>query len=151
MNDVLRRRGRGGQSRQPNPVFAPISAAGFFDQALQISVADSGLEFRVYYTPPKSDDGTVFICHHGAGWSGLTYAAFAKEVARVGKGECGGGVGGGGKTERGYEGGIDEEGAEVLGSAAHGHGGRPPVAGGSGDGHGGFVGIVDDIGAVFKL
>ena len=89
MNDVLRRRGRGGQSRQPNPVFAPISAAGFFDQALQISVADSGLEFRVYYTPPKSDDGTVFICHHGAGWSGLTYAAFAKEVARVGKGECG--------------------------------------------------------------
>ncbi|KAI0805936.1 protein phosphatase methylesterase [Irpex lacteus] len=80
---------RGRRSRQPNPVFAPISAAGFFDQALQISVAESGLEFRVYYTPAKSADGTVIICHHGAGWSGLTYAAFAKEIARVGKGECG--------------------------------------------------------------
>ena len=52
-------------------------------------MAESGLEFRVYYTPPKSADGTVVICHHGAGWSGLTFAAFAKEVARVGKGECG--------------------------------------------------------------
>ena len=69
----------------------------------------------------------------------------------VGKGERGGGVGGGGKTERGYEGGIDEEGAEVLGGAAHGHGGRPPVASGSWDGHGGFVGVIDDVGAVFKL
>ncbi|KAI0688220.1 Alpha/Beta hydrolase protein [Cytidiella melzeri] len=77
------------RSREPNPLFAPISAAGFFDQAFQISVAESGLEFRVYYTPPKADSGTVIVCHHGAGCSGLTFATFAKEVARIGKGECG--------------------------------------------------------------
>ncbi|KAI0084128.1 protein phosphatase methylesterase [Irpex rosettiformis] len=89
LQKFLNRQGRGRRSGQPNPIFAPISAAGFFDQALQISVPESGLEFRVYYTPSKSDNGTVIVCHHGAGWSGLTYAAFAKEVARVGKGECG--------------------------------------------------------------
>ena len=29
------------------------------------------------------------VCHHGAGWSGLTFAAFAKEVANLSEGECG--------------------------------------------------------------
>ena len=29
------------------------------------------------------------ICHHGAGYSGLTFACFAKEVTDMTKGECG--------------------------------------------------------------
>lgn len=29
------------------------------------------------------------ICHHGAGYSGLSFACFAKEIAAVAKGECG--------------------------------------------------------------
>ena len=75
--------------RQPNPNLSPISAAGYFEQATQVTVPSSGLEFRVYYTPPKFADGTVMVCHHGAGWSGLTFAAFAKEVATLSGGECG--------------------------------------------------------------
>lgn len=50
---------------------------------------ESGLDFRVYYTSPKGTDGTVMVCHHGAGWSGLTFACFAKEVTAISKGECG--------------------------------------------------------------
>ena len=66
-----------------------MSATGFFDQALQVNVPKSNLEFRVYYTAPKAEDPTVMVCHHGAGWSGLTFACFAKEVAAQAKGECG--------------------------------------------------------------
>ncbi|KAG6850105.1 hypothetical protein H0H93_001026 [Arthromyces matolae] len=75
----------------PNPDFAPISAASYFQQALQVVVSSRGLDFRIYYTPPAFSDGngTVMICHHGAGYSGLTFACFAKEVGEMTKGECG--------------------------------------------------------------
>ena len=56
---------------------------------MQVSVPDSELDFRVYYTPPKFEDGTVRVCHHGAGYSGLSFACFAKEVTDMSKGECG--------------------------------------------------------------
>ncbi|KAL4251327.1 Protein phosphatase methylesterase 1 [Abortiporus biennis] len=77
------------RKRMPNPDYAPISASNYFEQASQIIVEPSDLDFRAYYTPPKFEDGTVFICHHGAGYSGLSFALFAKEVARLSKGECG--------------------------------------------------------------
>ncbi|KAG5350325.1 hypothetical protein C0989_011569 [Termitomyces sp. Mn162] len=57
--------------------------------ALQVVVPSRGLDFRVYYTSPTFADGTVMICHHGAGYSGLTFACFAKEVTDMTKGECG--------------------------------------------------------------
>lgn len=34
--------------------FSPISAATYLAQAAQVSVPDSGLDFRVYYTPPAA-------------------------------------------------------------------------------------------------
>ncbi|KAH8094546.1 Alpha/Beta hydrolase protein [Cristinia sonorae] len=77
------------RQRTSNPSFAPISAAGYFEQATQVSVVTSGLDFRAYYTPPKFADGSVLVCHHGAGYSGLSFACFAKEVTRLSKGECG--------------------------------------------------------------
>lgn len=77
------------RSRAPNAMFSPVSAAGFFDQASQVSVVASGLEYRVYYSPPKYADGTVIVCHHGAGWSALTFAHFSKEVKSSSQGECG--------------------------------------------------------------
>ena len=82
------------QKRTPNPDYAPISAEGYFAQAVQVSVQASGLDFRVYYTPPVIPDndsgkGTVMVCHHGAGYSGLSFACFAKEVRDRTGGECG--------------------------------------------------------------
>ncbi|TRM55733.1 protein phosphatase methylesterase [Schizophyllum amplum] len=75
--------------REPNPAFAPISAAPFFADAAQIAVPNRELDMRIYYTPPKFSDGTVMVCHHGAGYNGLSFACFAKEVAEMSKGECG--------------------------------------------------------------
>ncbi|KAK1230424.1 Protein phosphatase methylesterase 1 [Marasmius sp. AFHP31] len=75
--------------RDPNPAFSPISASGFFDQALQVAVPSRNLDVRVYYTPPKFADGSVMVCQHGAGYSGLSFACVAKEIAELSKGECG--------------------------------------------------------------
>ena len=75
--------------KTPNPDFAPISASGFFEQALQVAVPSRNLDCRVYYTAPKGKDGTVMICHHGAGYSGLSFACFAKEVTQMTRDECG--------------------------------------------------------------
>lgn len=69
--------------------YTPISASGYFDQALEINVPSAQLNFRVYYTQPKAKDGTILVCHHGAGYSALSFACLAKEVTRLSNGECG--------------------------------------------------------------
>ncbi|GAA5881138.1 hypothetical protein JCM16303_004814 [Sporobolomyces ruberrimus] len=106
------KRRRGG-SRQD---LSPLSGEGYFDQALQVDVPISGLytssdvdtafpaTFRVYYTAPSTsnlgpdpddgDDGTnsngvVFVCVHGAGYSGLSFACVAKNLVERGKGKVG--------------------------------------------------------------
>ncbi|KXN82981.1 Protein phosphatase methylesterase 1 [Leucoagaricus sp. SymC.cos] len=75
--------------KAPNPEFAPISASKYFKEAAQVAVPTRNLDVRVYYTPPKFSDGTVMVCHHGAGYSGLSFACFAKEVSDQTDGECG--------------------------------------------------------------
>ncbi|ETW82639.1 Esterase/lipase/thioesterase [Heterobasidion irregulare TC 32-1] len=79
--------------KQPNPAYTPISASSYFSEALQVAVPPSALDMRVYYTPPRvpqgDGTGTVMVCHHGAGFSGLSFACFAKEVAEMTQGECG--------------------------------------------------------------
>lgn len=54
-----------------------------------MAVPASSLDVRVYYTPPRFADGTVIVCHHGAGYSALSFACFAKEVTDLADGECG--------------------------------------------------------------
>lgn len=73
----------------PNPAFAPINASTFFAEAVMVEVPSRGLDCRVYYTPPKFANGTVMVCHHGAGYSGLSFACVAKEIADMTQGECG--------------------------------------------------------------
>ena len=50
------------------------SASGYFSQAAVSSVSSRGLDFRIYFTPGKSanhgGNGSVMVCHHGAGASG---------------------------------------------------------------------------------
>ncbi|KAJ7909054.1 Alpha/Beta hydrolase protein [Mycena leptocephala] len=83
--------------KTPNPDFAPISGASFFADALQVAVPARGLDVRVYYTPPAPREGvgggdtdaTVLVCHHGAGYSGLSFACLAKEITGMGRGEVG--------------------------------------------------------------
>ena len=78
--------------RTPNPAYEPISGASYFSEAVQVNVPDSKLDVRVYYTPPQTPDGSpgsVMVCHHGAGFAGLSFAPFAKEVNNMSKGELG--------------------------------------------------------------
>jgi protein phosphatase methylesterase 1 len=70
-------------------LYSPVSAAAFFEDAAQVAIPTRQLDCRVYYTPPKFSNGTVMICHHGAGYSGLSFACLAKEVTDMTKGECG--------------------------------------------------------------
>ena len=56
---------------------------------MQVNVPSRDLDFRVYYTLSKVKNGTLMVCHHGAGYSGLSFACFAKEVTEISKGECG--------------------------------------------------------------
>jgi hypothetical protein len=71
--------------------YAPISGSEFFEQAVEVDVQSSKLKTRVYYTPSQvpGSKGTVMICHHGAGYSGLSFACFSKEVTKLTDGECG--------------------------------------------------------------
>ncbi|KAA1467211.1 protein phosphatase methylesterase [Dentipellis sp. KUC8613] len=87
-------RARARPRRTPNPAFSPISASTYFADAVQVAVPASHLDMRVYYTPPRvpADDdstGSVMVCHHGAGFSALSFACLAKEVGRATAGECG--------------------------------------------------------------
>ncbi|KAF8589894.1 protein phosphatase methylesterase [Ramaria rubella] len=83
-------------TKRPKPIsskgeFTPMSAASYFSQAVEVTVPSCQLTFRVYYTPPRipGPKGTVMVCHHGAGFSALSFACFAKEVAVLSRGECG--------------------------------------------------------------
>lgn len=79
-----------GSAKPPHlDAYKPISASGYFEQALEIDVPSAQLNFRVYHTQPKATDGTILVCHHGAGYSALSFACFAKEVTRLSNGECG--------------------------------------------------------------
>ncbi|KAI6039911.1 Alpha/Beta hydrolase protein [Pisolithus marmoratus] len=75
--------------KTPNPAYAPISPSGYFAQALQVSLPDRGVDVRAYYTPPRSERGGVFVMHHGAGYSGTSFACLAKELVELMKGEVG--------------------------------------------------------------
>ncbi len=97
-----RRRANGRPSRD----YSPLSAADSFADALSVNVnltpqttEPSSDAFRVYYTPPNppTDDadasgggnGVVFVCVHGAGYSGLSWAAFANEITKQSNGKVG--------------------------------------------------------------
>ncbi|KAL8287269.1 hypothetical protein RQP46_003721 [Phenoliferia psychrophenolica] len=119
--------------------YSPISAAGYFDSALEVDVAHASESssptsiFRVYYSPPSAPslrtstpsvstapdptvyngpatapwarqhlasglgaghnptggNGMVFVCVHGAGYSGLSFACFAKDAVAKGGGKVG--------------------------------------------------------------
>jgi len=78
---------------------SPVSASSYFTQALQIDPQDHACSFRAYYTPSvakataqpdlKGKKASVLVCHHGAGSSGTTFAALAKEVQDKSAGELG--------------------------------------------------------------
>ena len=80
-------------SRGSRQDLTPLSASGYFEQALEVNPPDNSTTFRVYLNPAspskESKYGTYLVCHHGAGSSGLSFAALAKEVKASSGGELG--------------------------------------------------------------
>lgn len=61
---------------------------------MNVQLGGRGIDVRAYYTPAivsGEDDGpsTVVVCHHGAGYSGLSFACFAEKVTQLSNGHCG--------------------------------------------------------------
>lgn len=82
------------RSSQRGVDYSPLSASDFFTQAISVSPAGSPCHFRAYYTPsdaakagPSScrnaRNGTLLVCHHGAGAGALSFAALAKHVTTI--------------------------------------------------------------------
>jgi protein phosphatase methylesterase 1 len=55
----------------------------YFEQELYLECPSRHAEFHVYLTPPTNlSKDPLFVCHHGAGSSGLSFACFAKSLRR---------------------------------------------------------------------
>ena len=96
-----RQPGSSGSSRSSGPSsdWTPLSGKECFAQALQVDAGPSS-NFRVYYTPPSVSPGgglddddqespVVFVCHHGAGYSAMSFALLAKELVKESGGKSG--------------------------------------------------------------
>ncbi|KDE05307.1 hypothetical protein MVLG_04338 [Microbotryum lychnidis-dioicae p1A1 Lamole] len=104
-----------GSSGRTNKDYSPLTAERYFTSALEVDVEEeeSKSTFRVYYTPPvptgaststrpNNDDDfpsggvddsdgarTVFVCVHGAGYSGLAFACLAQQVTEKSRAKVG--------------------------------------------------------------
>ncbi|CAK9784011.1 hypothetical protein CC85DRAFT_268296 [Cutaneotrichosporon oleaginosum] len=89
--------GVGELASAPKKMLEPLSASQFFTQALEVSPPSRDTVYRAYLSPPtappaanqRNKQGSYLICHHGAGASGLSFAALAKEVTARSGGELG--------------------------------------------------------------
>ncbi|WFD28479.1 protein phosphatase methylesterase-1 [Malassezia nana] len=77
--------------------FGPLSADDCFAMALELDIpchagTPDKATVRAYYTPPKgglSNEATVFVCHHGAGFGSLSYALTARALSQQTQGAVG--------------------------------------------------------------
>ncbi|KAI5258609.1 protein phosphatase methylesterase [Aureobasidium subglaciale] len=80
-------------SEQNNTLPTPNPWPAYFDQELffQHDSETQNAKYHVYLTPPKdATKGPLFICHHGAGATGMSFACFAAAVKKEmpGAGVC---------------------------------------------------------------
>lgn len=68
--------------------FNPGSYNEYFDSSEDIKIPNTEDVFRVYQVRPK-DKKPVFVFHHGAGLSGLSYALLSKHLKTINEDHCG--------------------------------------------------------------
>jgi len=69
-------------------LFKPTSPDKFFDKVQDLKIEGTEDVFRVYQINPE-EKKTVFVFHHGAGLSGLSYALLAENLKNLNKNQCG--------------------------------------------------------------
>ncbi|GMM32917.1 carboxylesterase-mitochondrial 37S ribosomal protein YmS2 [Saccharomycopsis crataegensis] len=52
----------------------------FFEHSKVLEQQETGNKFQIYYSLPNSNSSPIFIFHHGAGSSGLTFAVLGKQI-----------------------------------------------------------------------
>ena len=63
---------------------APLPWTDFFSQKLYFDRNDGDLQVKHHaYLAPPMPDGPLFVTHHGAGSSGLSFAAFTSELQKI--------------------------------------------------------------------
>jgi len=59
----------------------PVSWTKYFRENFKFtSTTDSSITFNVYYSPPATPTAPVYVFHHGAGSSGLSFALVAQHL-----------------------------------------------------------------------
>jgi len=59
----------------------PVSWTKYFRENIKVaSTTDSSITFNVYYSPPATPTAPVYVFHHGAGSSGLSFALVAQHL-----------------------------------------------------------------------
>jgi protein phosphatase methylesterase 1 len=68
--------------KKPTSTFDPIPWQAHFSLSLFLSSSDSTIIHHVYLTPPTLP-GPLFVLHHGAGSSGLSFALLATSIRQL--------------------------------------------------------------------
>jgi len=69
-------------------LFVPTSPDKFFDKVQDLKIEGTEDVFRVYQINPE-EKKTVFVFHHGAGLSGLSYALLSEHLKSLNNNQCG--------------------------------------------------------------
>ncbi|ODQ51048.1 protein phosphatase methylesterase [Saitoella complicata NRRL Y-17804] len=76
--------------RIPTSDTEPLPWSDFFAHELDLHPDPSSPStFRMYYNPPNSITGPLFVAHHGAGSSALSFGLLASEIQRLMAGKAG--------------------------------------------------------------
>lgn len=57
-----------------------VPSAGDYFEVNEVYQNEAGDEFNTYYTPPTDNESPIFIFHHGAGSSAMTFALLCKAI-----------------------------------------------------------------------
>ena len=63
--------------------YSPVPWHSFFTTTLKFSWVHSPFIYHAYYTPPITPEAPLFVLHHGAGCSGLSFAACVSHLKAI--------------------------------------------------------------------
>ncbi|CAG8579129.1 5447_t:CDS:2 [Paraglomus occultum] len=68
--------------------YSPIPWEDYFPISLDIGIPGTDDVFRTYEIPANNPNSPIFVFHHGAGYSGLSFALCAKKTHELLNGDC---------------------------------------------------------------
>ncbi|CEI86177.1 Putative Protein phosphatase methylesterase 1 [Rhizopus microsporus] len=69
--------------------YSPNEWQDYFDESINLNISGTNDVFRIYKTDSVKPDGPLFLMHHGAGSSALSFGWVAKHIRELTQGEYG--------------------------------------------------------------